>query len=303
MKVISKTKEFQLNNTAVTLGKFDGMHKGHMSLVQEVIQSKERGLMPVLFTFDTSPYELVHGRKVKYILDNEEKYKIWQRAGIEVVIEYPFDKETMQMEPEAFINDVLLDRLGAKEIVVGEDFSFGKGCRGNAAMLAAMSGCYELKVKQKILYEGTEISSTFIRKCIQNGEIKKANDMLGRPFTISGKVMHGQQIGRTMGIPTINLQVRKEKILPPFGVYASVTEIDSKEYKGITNIGMNPTVSDEKSVKIETHLLDCTKEMYGMKAEVGLYEYIRGEKKFAGLDELKNQIQKDISAANKIFKP
>lgn len=294
MEVISGTKEFKLNNTAVTLGKFDGMHKGHMSLLREVIKSKEDGLTPVLFTFDTSPYEVVDGRKMKYILDCREKYDICRNEGIEVVIEYPFDKDTMSMDADEFVSKVLLEKLGAKKIVVGRDFNFGRDRKGNTEMLSEMSDKYELLVKEKILFDNKEISSTIIRKYIQDGQIEKANRMLGRMFSITGIIVCGRKIGRTLGFPTINLKVSDEKILPRFGVYASIAEIDNKIYKGITNIGFNPTVSSEDSIKAETHLLDCNEDLYGRKAEIKLFKYIRDEKKFNSLDELKNQIKDDI---------
>lgn len=294
MEVISRTKDFKFNNTAVTLGKFDGMHIGHMSLVQEVILSKRDGLTPVIFTFDTSPYEVVDGKKMKYILDSKEKYDICKNAGIEVVIEYPFDKDTMMMDADEFVSKVLLEKLGAKKIVVGRDFKFGKDRQGNTELLSAMSDKYELFVKEKILFDNKEISSTIIRKYIQNGEIEKANRMLGRMFSINGKIICGRKIGRTLGFPTINLKVSDEKILPRFGVYASIAEIDKKMYKGITNIGFNPTVSSEDSIKAETHLLDCNEDLYGRKAEIKLFKYIRDEKKFNSLDELKCQIKDDI---------
>lgn len=294
MEVISRTKDFKLNNTAVTLGKFDGMHKGHMSLLNEVVKSKKDGLTPVLFTFDTSPYEVVDGRKMRYILDYQDKYDICKNEGIEVVIEYPFDKDTMMMEADEFVSKVLLDKLGAKKVVVGRDFKFGRDRKGNIKLLDSMSGEYELMVKEKVLFDNKEISSTIIRKYIQDGRIEKANILLGRMFSITGIIMHGRQIGRTIGFPTVNLKVSDEKILPRFGVYASVAEIDKKEYRGITNIGINPTVSNEETIKAETHLLDCNEDLYGKEAKIKLVRYIRDEKKFEGLDELKKQIKDDI---------
>lgn len=297
MEVISKTKDFKLNNTAVTLGKFDGMHIGHMSLVQEVTLSKKDGLTPVLFTFDTSPYEVVGGSKMEYILDSKEKYNICRDSGIEVVIEYPFDKGTMMMEAEEFVNKIIIGRLGAKKVVVGKDFKFGRDRKGDAGLLLAMAKDYELSVKEKVLCGNKEISSTLIRDYIKCGNIEEANRMLGRMFAISGKIVYGRQIGRTIGFPTINIKVCEEKILPKFGVYASITVIGKKEYGGITNIGFNPTVSSDYAVKAETHLLGCNEELYGREAKVRLVKYIRGEKKFNSLDELKNQIEDDIRCA------
>lgn len=301
MKIIRGTKEFKLNNTAVTLGKFDGMHKGHMSLVNQVVSCGGSGLVPVLFTFDTSPNEVVSQNKMKYIIDSDEKYEICRKSGIDTVIEYPFDQDTMHMDAEEFIEKIIIKQLDAKKVAVGKDFNFGRDRKGNVSLLKSMAGSYELIVKDKVLYGTNEISSTYIRQCIQNGEIEKANYMLGREYSISGEIIYGKMLGRTIGVPTINMGVRGDKVLPPFGVYATITQIDGTEYKGITNIGNNPTVSADNSIKVETHLFECSRELYGMTARVRFYRFIRSEKKFSGVDELRRNMQHDIKTVKTFF--
>lgn len=295
MKVISKIRQFKLNNSAVTLGKFDGLHMGHMSLVNEVVNARRLGLVPVLFTFDISPYELVGGNSVKYILDDYEKYRICEQAGIEVVIEYPFDEHTMAMDADAFVKNVLIDQIDAKEVVVGNDFSFGKDRSGTTETLKKYRDYFNLIIKDKVLMQKSEISSTLIRDMIINGEIEKANEMLGHPLSFRSMIVRGKQIGRTIGMPTVNITVGDERLLPPLGVYASEVVIGNKKYKGITNIGINPTVSSDTDIKVETHLLECNEDLYGEMAQIKILKFIRREKKFDSLEQLKAQIESDIN--------
>ncbi len=298
MKLVRETKEFKFENTAITLGKFDGMHRGHMSLVKTVTAYKNMGFVPVLFTFDTSPYEMVKKGATGYLLTREEKYELCRQAGIEVIVEYPFDSETMHMDAEDFVREVLIRKLDAKKIVVGEDFGFGKNRMGNVDTLRKMFPDDSLDIKNKITYEGNEISSTYIKKCINDGDVSRAAAMLGRKYSLSGTIIEGKKIGRTIDFPTINLKTDEKKILPASGVYATETLIDGRRYAGVTNIGSNPTVTDEKSIKTETHLLGCDENLYGKTATVKFVMRIRGEKKFDNILQLKEQISKDVKTAS-----
>lgn len=298
MKLVRETKEFKFENTAITLGKFDGMHRGHMSLVETVTAYRNMGLVPVLFTFDTSPYEMVKKGTAGYLLTREEKYELCRQAGIEVVVEYPFDSETMHMDAEEFVREVLIRKLDAKKIVVGEDFCFGKNRMGNVDTLRKMFPGDSLDIKNKITYEGNEISSTYIKKCINDGDVSRAAAMLGRKYSVSGNVIEGKRIGRTIDFPTINLKPDEKKILPASGVYATETLVDGRKYAGVTNIGSNPTVTDDKSIKTETHLLGCDENLYGKPATVKFVMRIRDEKKFDNILQLKEQIAEDVKAAS-----
>lgn len=300
MQIIKGTKEFRLKNTIVTLGKFDGMHLGHRCLIDEVIRQKRQGDTTVLFTFDVSPYEIVGGKKMTYILDHRQKQEYCKNMGIDVLIEYPFDRETRDMDAVRFVEDVIIDRLDARKIIVGNDFSFGKNRAGNTLLLEKMAGSYELITKEKVLFQGEEISSTYIRKCILTGKIEKANAMLGRAFSYDGIVVKGKRIGRSIGIPTINIVPKKDKMIPPFGAYMSDVVIDGKTYRSITNVGHNPTVSSDESIKVETNLLDEAMNLYDKQVEVRLLKFIRPEMKFGNLDELKRQIEKDIDEVKRL---
>lgn len=299
MQIIKGTKEFKLNNSIVTLGKFDGMHLGHKCLLDEVLRQKIPGDTAVLFTFDVSPYEILGGRKMTYILDHHQKQEYCKNNGIDVLIEYPFDRETRDMEAVDFIENVIIGQLDAKKVIVGKDFSFGKNRSGNIELLKKMAVSYDVIAKEKVMFQGEEISSTYIRKCISSGKIEKANAMLGRAFSYDGIVVKGKQIGRSIGIPTINIIPKKDKMIPPFGVYMSDVVAEGEIYKGITNVGHNPTVSNDDSIKVETNLLEQSLNLYDKHVEVRLISFIRPEMRFANLTELKMQIGKDIENVKK----
>ena len=290
MKIIC-SRDFKLNNTCVTLGKFDGIHKGHRLLIDSAVAyakdlcSKGIDAKSVVFTLDLA-------RKSIYTM--EKKLKLIEECGVDVCIVYPFDEMTMNMEAQDFIENVLVGQLGTKHIVVGEDFAFGHGRKGNVKMLrmfAEKSG-YEVDVKEKISIDDNIVSSTFIKECLDKGDVKNAGKYLGRNYSIEGRVIHGKQLGRTIGFPTANIDISEDTIVPKLGVYDTRVYVDDKEYKGITNIGHRPTV-DGGNVNVETNIFGFDKDIYGKTIKVDFVSFIRGEKKFASVDELKEQIKKD----------
>ncbi|MBE5961303.1 MAG: bifunctional riboflavin kinase/FAD synthetase [Lachnospiraceae bacterium] len=303
MEYIYGKTDFQFQNTCVTLGKFDGLHRGHQLLLNELTKFQKQGLTSVMFTFDYHPGNLFSDREIDLIYTEQEKKELLGRFGTEVLISYPFTEETASMEPEEFITEVLIGKLDAKAIVVGSDYRFGRGRRGDVMMLhdyAAMYG-YELIVCEKLQYKGSVISSTRIREAIANGNITEANDMLGHAYTVMGEVVHGRQLGRTIGIPTINVMPKPHKLLPPNGVYASTTTIGDRKYYSVTNIGNKPTVGADEQRGVETHLFDCNEDLYGKMVQVELYAFERSEQKFASVDELKAVMEKDIIFAREYF--
>lgn len=304
MEYITGRTDFKLHNSAVTIGKFDGIHRGHQVLLNQILEQKKNGLNAVMFTFNFHPNNLFSDKEINTIYTEEEKHYILEQGGLDVLISYPFTKETAATEPEDFIKDVLIDKLDTKIIVVGADFHFGHKRRGNVDMLKEYSSTYgyEVIVFDKIGMEEEEISSSRIRSEIALGNMESANNMLGRPFSIIGTVMHGRKIGRTLGFPTINLIPPSNKLLPPNGVYASVTTIDGIKYPGITNIGYNPTVGKTPETRVETYIFDFDIDLYGKTVEVSLYKQEREEVKFASVEELKEQMQKDIVFGREYFK-
>jgi riboflavin kinase/FMN adenylyltransferase len=301
MRYIENTKQFQLKNTAVSLGKFEGMHKGHQALFARILESKANGLVPVVFTFD---FRLDRNMcRKQTILTKSEKISAFEKLGVDVVVDYPFDESAKNMEAKEFIEKVLIGQMDAKQIVAGTDFCFGRGRRGNVALLKEMEKKYgyELLVVEKLKYKEQEISSTRIRECILAGNMEEANIMLGYPYRIEGKVMHGRKIGRTLGMPTANLIPESEKLLPPNGVYASVTVIEEEAYEGITNIGYKPTVGAEPVKGVETYIFDYRGDLYGKKIEVNLYTFERPEMKFPDLNALRVRMHMDIEFGRAYF--
>ena len=316
MIYISGTKEFKLTNTAVALGKFDGLHRGHQVLIDHINHYKEKGMLSVVFTFDYHPNSLFGDKEQRLIYTFNERRIIAERMGVDVLIEYPFTKETASMDPAAFIKEVLIDKVGARFVVVGEDFRFGKNRKGNTDLLESMAPLlgYQTDICRKICddippglddnekTETKKIGSTIIRKAIAVGDIETANRLLGFPFAVMGEVIHGRRIGRTIGMPTANLMTPENKLLPPNGVYISRTRIYNKEYPSVTNIGCNPTVSDSSSRRIETYVYEFTGDLYGKDIEVMLYHYQRPEMKFESIDALKAQMHRDKDCAVVYFK-
>lgn len=296
MHVYDEVQDFYLNNTAVTLGKFDGIHLGHRRLVSEILKSRsENGYETVLFSFDTSNIS-----NQMSITTKKERMLLCEEAGIDNVIFYPVNKNTMAMKPEIFIEDVIVNRLGAKVVVTGRDFCFGSGRSGNVEMLAeyARRYGYRLIVVDSVMQNGEKVSSSNIKECIGQGKIEEANRMLGYSYFVYGKVVKGNQIGRTIDTKTVNIIPEKNKVLMPNGVYKTSIIIGGEKYRSITNVGECPTVRNNREITVETHIFDFNREVYDSYVKIEFEKYIREERKFLNLEDLKRQILLDISQAN-----
>ncbi len=284
----------------VTLGKFDGVHVGHRKLVGIVKEkAKELNLKSAVFTFDGLPASIVPYEKQRFLTLGPERAQIFEELGIDVLIEYPFTEDFMHVEPEVFIDELLVHRMRARVIVVGEDYRFGHGRRGDVNMLKNMAPVYgyELIAIPKERYEDREISSTYVREELSMGHMETVNMLLKRPFSISGSVVHGNQIGRTLDIPTVNIIPPARKILPPYGVYYSEIKVGDNVYSGVSNLGVKPTVSDEGKVNLETFIFDFEEELYGREVVVVLKHFQRPEMKFASVEALAKQMASDIEFA------
>lgn len=305
MEYISKTLDFHVNEPSViSFGKFDGLHRGHEFLMEKQIeQSNLHGYKRIIFTFDIPPKAEVLGIESKVIITNEEKEYVFERSGVDYLVECPFVPEVMTMEARAFVKWIV-DSLNVRCIVVGDDFRFGHNRAGDHVLLAEMSEelGYELIVVNKIKDGDRDISSTYIREEIAAGHIRKANELLGYPFFIKGRVVHGRQIGRTIGIPTVNLTVTDNKLLPPYGVYMSKVHVKDNWYQGVTNIGCKPTIDGDNPVGAETYIIDFSQDVYGQDVMVELHEFIRPEMRFESIDELKRQMSADIDRTIKYYR-
>ncbi len=283
--------------TVVTLGNFDGFHIGHLSLVDKI---KEYDFKKVVFSFYPHPVALMKDEPFFTLFSNEEKREILKNMEVDTFIEYPFDKETSNLSPRDFIIDVVIEKLNAKVIVIGEDYRFGKNKLGDYNLLKVIGKEYDVEIVSipHILNNGEKVSSTMIRNLLVNREIEEVSRLLGKPYFIYGTVTMGKKLGRTIGFPTINIVPSKNKLLPPSGVYRSRVIIENESFFSITNIGTNPTVSGTNTVS-ESHIFNYNGNLYGKKVKVEILKWIRDEKKFNSIDELKEQISIDVNTYKK----
>lgn len=304
MQFIAGRTHFKLGkNSAVAIGKFDGIHRGHKKLLQEILACKAQGLLAVVFTFDPPASSFFAGKQVRELTTREEKRRRFAAMGVDVLIEFPLNYETAAIEPERFVKEVLVKNMNMRFIAAGTDLSFGAKGAGNAALLQSLAKRYEYRVDiiDKICENGREISSTYLREEVEKGNMETAAVLLGEPYRITGEVVHGKKLGRTIGMPTVNLLPEKEKLLPPNGVYYSRVNFGGRLLYGITNIGCKPTVSRERVIGVETYLYDFREEIYGQEVEVSLLHYKRPEMRFDGVEALKTQMQQDIEEGRGFF--
>ena len=283
------------SNNYVALGSFDGLHKGHLSLINKAVEvAEKKNGKSMVFTFENHPRCFMdRGFCSKLIMENEKKIEILEDEKVDILCFKDFDTEFMKLTPKEFIQ-LLIDKYNAKGIIVGFNYKFGYKNLGNVKLLEELKEIfnYELYVIDKCLYDGDVISSTRIRNLILEGDVSEAAEMLSRPYSLTGEVVHGRKIGRTMGFPTANLDINKNLILPKVGVYYTNVKVNNNIYKGITNIGNNPTVNGKK-ITIETYILDFDEDIYGEHIEVSFIKKIRDGKKFNGLQELKEELERN----------
>ncbi|MBR4831200.1 MAG: bifunctional riboflavin kinase/FAD synthetase [Butyrivibrio sp.] len=297
MQIISKLEEFNIKEkTAVAIGKFDGIHLGHKELLSRITDKKKDGLKSVIFTFDPSPEEFFMGHQMPQLFTQIEKRLAFERMGIDILVEFPLNEVTAATHPEDFVRRILVKELGACFIAAGSDVSFGDKGKGDSALLERLSGelGYELCIIDKVRVDDEEVSSTRVRNAVADGEMLLTERLLGDKYSVCGIVEHGRHIGRTIGVPTVNIIPEEYKLLPPYGVYSSIVVIDGKEYKGMTNIGRKPTISEKEKVGVETYIYDFKEDVYDKFIEVKLGAFVRPEMKFDSIDALKAQIKLDI---------
>ena len=280
--------------TAVTLGKFDGLHRGHQKLIRRMGEYASDACETVVCAFDMHRESLMTNRERREHLEGKADW----------LLECPFTKELREMEAEAFIEQVLIGKLHAAHIVVGTDFTFGHGKRGDADMLRAYADRYgyTLDVIEKERYNGTVISSTYIKDALAQGDVELAGTLLGYPYALTGTVRHGRQLGRTLGFPTMNIEPEKKKILPRYGVYACRVKIDGTWYHAVGNAGIKPTVSDRRRRLLEVYVYGYEGNAYGKEVTARFCGFERPEMKFGSVEELKEHVMRDMAYGEQFFR-
>ena len=294
MRYVTGIESFDgTERTAVTLGKFDGLHRGHQKLVNRIREYASEGCESVLCAFDMHRETLMTKKERKERLEGR----------VDWLIEDPFTEDLRNMEAETFIREILCGKLHAAHIVVGTDFTFGYQKRGNFRMLkeyAAEYG-YTVDVIEKERYGDLVISSTYIRDALSQGDVVLAEKLLGYPYELTGTVQHGKRLGRTLGFPTMNIEPEEKKILPRFGVYACRVKIDGKWYHGVGNAGIKPTVTDEHRRLLEVFVYGFEGNAYGKEITAQFCGFERPEIKFGSVEELKDQVMKDMKYGEEFF--
>ncbi len=298
--------------TAIALGNFDGIHQGHRVVLQPILDkyqlslqdsSETHEIYPTLVSFYPHPKEFFTGNKIKLLTPIEEKAQYLESLGFKQLVLLPFEQKLADLDPQQFVEEILVKQLQAHQISVGKDFRFGCQRRGSAIDLQNIAANFDITVNINTLQKFDDhqnqpirISSSLIRQALTHGAIEEANFMLGRSYTLIGKVVKGQQLGRTIGFPTANLQLPIDKFLPCYGVYVVNVSWENFTVRGVMNIGCRPTV-DGDSPTVEVHLLNWSGNLYDKTLTVSLQKFLRSEQKFPSLDALKQQISSDCQAA------
>jgi len=290
----------------IALGFFDGVHLGHAALLQRTVEeATARGVAPAVFTFDRVPKEVITGIPCPLINSPDDRRGLVRRLyGIKDVIMVPFDDEMRTTSWEDFVTEILVKRYHAVHLVAGHDHHFGHKNQGSPELL--MAKCAELglgcDIIPKVEVLGTTVSSTYIRRLVELGQVERAAEFLGHPHVLTQEVRHGHRIGRTIGVPTVNLTVPPKVLVPSHGVYATKVHLpDGTSYMGVTNVGTRPTVNNGTNVTVEAWLLDFDGDLYGQNVRVEFHHRLRDEVRFDSLDALKAQIRSDAEATRRFF--
>lgn len=287
---------------AAALGFFDGVHLGHAAILQKTVHlARELGLTAAAVSFSEHPRALTQGKAPPLLTTAGERRRLLEQSGIEDVLLLPFDRALCTMEPERFVQEILLQRLGCRALVCGCNYRFGHFARGTPELLHKMGERlgFAVCVVPPVLCLGQPVSSTRVRACVENGEMEQAAQLLGRSFSVSGTVVHGVRVGRMLGFPTVNLAPEPGLVLPRRGVYAALVRIDGERLCAVTNVGVRPTFGGG-SVSIESHLLGFDREVYDRTAEVEFLRFLRPERAFASAQQLKEQIARDVQQALRV---
>ena len=300
MKIYNNFSDFaKVPNAIVTIGTFDGVHLGHQAILKDMVKTaKEIGGETVVITFYPHPRQVlnINAANLRFITTQEEKLQLLEKSGVDNVIVVNFTKEFSRVSSEDFIRDYIIEHINPAKLVIGYDHHFGNNRMGDFNLLSEMQNKYNFQVQRIEAHdvENIAVSSTKIRHSLQQGDIERANALLGYQFSYIGKVVSGKKIGREIGYRTANIEVEREfRLIETSGVYATYVDYEGKEYKSMTYIGKKPTVNNDEIENIEVHLFDFDGDLYDKEIKVRFVKRVRGEQKFESLDALKKQIQID----------
>ena len=288
---ITELSERLLGPSAVTIGKFDGVHQGHRKLLETVLAKQKQGLTSCMVSLFAEPMD---GKTTIYT--KEEQKDLAASFALDVLAQFTLTQALRSLPAERFIREVLCETLQAKVVVTGEDFRFGKDRAGDVVLLQSFSKQfgYETICVPKVELDGVRVSSTRIRGLLAKGAVEEAGQLLGQPYFVQGEVVHGKKLGRTLGFPTINILPSADKLLPSYGVYITRTKLDGVWYRGITNVGVRPTVKDEKRVSVETYLAEYNGNLYGKTVTTEFLRFVRPEQKFDSVEALNTAVGRDL---------
>ena len=307
MKII----EIDLNyiadeDSVIALGNFDGVHKGHMELINKAVaRADDLNIKSSIVLFNEQTDNLIKVGKKDIITTNQTKFEILENLGVDIIYLINFTREFMAYTPKMFLKDFLADNLKIRGVVVGYDYTYGFKKSGDVDFLLENKDLFDtIDVINQISSHGEKISSTLIRNLIEEGRIKEANDLLSRPYKLIGEIIHAKGLGKKMGYPTANLKLVDNFVIPRYGVYDTDIIINGERFKASTNIGTNPTVEHD-GIKIEAHILDFDRDIYGEIVELELLDFVRPELKFDSIEELFDQIAKDVLVTRNrwLYKP
>lgn len=297
MQIITGTTDFFLEkNTAVAIGKFDGVHIGHRKLLEEIRVCRPKGTAVCVFTFDPAPAVLFGRQDGAELTTREEKRLLFERLNVDILIEFPLTLQSAAMPPELFVKEILARRMNTRFVAAGRDLSFGAGGAGDAELLRELGPKlgFDVKIIDKVCLDGQEVSSTLVRSKVELGDMALVEKLMGMPYLVAGKVEEGRKLGRRLGVPTVNILPGKNKLLPPNGVYRSGVRCGMRSFDAVSNVGCKPTVAEGEAMGVESFLYDFDEEIYGKEIEVYLYEFRRPERRFESVEALKSQLQRDV---------
>ena len=301
MKIYNSLEEIKdIEPTVVALGNFDGVHRGHQEIISRTVkEAASAGLKSGVFTFSNHTSSVLKNvPPVKNILYPDQKISILEEMGVDYMFNIPFTEEILRMNPEEFIDRILVDKFNIREAYCGFNYTFGYKASGTAEVLMheGLKRGFGIHVQEPYVIDGIVVSSTYIRQLIEEGRMEECTKFMGRMYAIDGEIVMGNKLGRTIGFPTCNTIVDETMITPPNGVYITTCTIDGVKRPSVTNVGVKPTIGKYEK-NIETHIFDFNEDVYGKRIRVDFIKHTRPEKKFDGLDDLKKQIQSDCIEA------